>query len=133
MTNQPAVWIIDDDTDDLFLIELAFKSVLPSVSLTLLEDGDDLLLRLEKTSVLPRLVLLDINMSRKNGFEALEEIRSRTAFRLLPVVMLTTSCSVHDRERALALGANGFLTKPLTIPRIIQMLQTLALEWHLYS
>lgn len=67
----PAVWVVDDDADDQFLLEVAFKTINPPIYIKQLYDGDDLLPNLERADSLPKLVLLDLNMGRKGGFEAL--------------------------------------------------------------
>lgn len=127
----PTIWIVDDDEDDQLFIRTAFLNSRPSINVLTLGDGDELLPKLSKCAVLPRLILLDINMPRKNGFETLEELRSVPDFVDLPVVMLTTSSDEEDRKRSLALGANHFLTKPLTQSQLRQLAQELSHQWEL--
>ncbi len=132
MLNLPTVWVVDDDPDDLYLIEHAFKCIMPSMVIKQLNDGEELLPSLEKAPVLPRLVLLDLNMQRMNGFEALAELRTNASYKDLPVIILTTSDAEGDRRRSLALGADGFLTKPPSQEGIITMLQQLTADWELH-
>ncbi|QDK81594.1 response regulator [Spirosoma sp. KCTC 42546] len=127
----PTVWIIDDDEDDQLFIRYAFLDGEPSISVLSLSDGVDLLPRLAECVELPRLLLLDINMPLKNGFETLKELRSIPAYAQLPVVMLTTSSDEDDRQRCLSLGANQFLTKPLTYEQLREMAQELSSNWEL--
>ena len=127
----PTVWIVDDDEDDQLFICSAFKDGQPSIATLSLSDGEELLPMLAECAALPRLILLDINMPRKNGFETLIELRSEPIFLDLPVVMLTTSTSSEDRARCLALGANGFLTKPLSDQQLRDIAQDLTREWEL--
>ncbi len=70
-----AIWVVDDDLDDQFLLEVAFKNITPPISIKQLYDGENLLPNLEKTASLPQLVLLDLNMGHQNGFETLAQIR----------------------------------------------------------
>ena len=130
-TTTPTVWVVDDDEDDQLLIRSAFFEGEPSVKVLLLHDGDELLPKLSQSDQLPRLILLDVNMTRKNGFETLKELRSVADFGDLPVVMLTTSSADEDRRRSLALGANQFLTKPLSYERLKELAQELSQEWAL--
>lgn len=125
------VWIVDDDEDDQQFIRSAFLNGNPSISVLSLRDGEELLPKLAESDELPRLILLDINMPRKDGFETLTELRSVAAYANLPVVMLTTSSSEEDCQRCLALGANDFLTKPLTYRELRQIAEQLSQQWAL--
>jgi CheY-like chemotaxis protein len=125
----PLVWIVDDDEDDQLFIRSAFINSQPPISVLSLSDGEDLLPTLDNYEQTPRLILLDVNMPRKNGFEALSELRSVAKYAALPVVMLTTSSSDQDRQQSLVLGANEFLTKPLTLQQLNQIAQSLLERW----
>jgi CheY-like chemotaxis protein len=70
-------------------------------------------------------------MPRQNGFETLQELRQLPDFAHLPVIMLTTSSNEEDRSRSLVLGANYFLTKPLSYERLKQLAHELSQEWEL--
>lgn len=125
------VWVVDDDEDDQLFIRSAFENGQPPIRVLTLSDGAELLPQLEACDELPRLILLDINMPRKNGFETLKELRSIPDFVDLPVVMLTTSAAETERSRSLALGANQFLTKPLTFDQLKVLAQELSNQWKL--
>ena len=127
----PSVWIVDDDEDDQLFIRAAFGDGTPSISTLSLIDGEELLPTLAACQKLPQLILLDINMPRKNGFETLNELRSVAAYAHLPVAMLTTSSDEEDRQRCLDLGANLFLTKPLTYQQLRELAQQLSRQWAL--
>ncbi|ARK12506.1 response regulator [Fibrivirga algicola] len=129
--NQASVWVVDDDPDDLYLVQLAFQRVLPALSIRLLSDGESLLSGLKQAATLPSLVLLDLNMTPSNGFEILQHLRSLAHGQAIPVVVFTTSDAADDRNRALAMGANGFQTKPDSIGDIGQLLLKLNVEWQL--
>ena len=131
MINLPTVWVVDDDTDDQYLIESAFKQFSPSIPIKQLGDGEELLSCLTKTPELPHLILLDLNMPRMNGFEALEALRNVPAFQKIPVVILTTSSRTEDKQKSMALGADGFLSKPPSQQATVSMLQELTADWHL--
>ena len=132
MMNLPTVWVVDDDADDQYLIKVAFEQFMPTLAIMQLEDGADLLRCLRSVAELPRLILLDLNMQRMNGFEALEAMRNVPAFQKIPVVMLTTSSGIEDKQKSMGLGADGFLTKPLSHQGTISMLRQLTTDWDLY-
>lgn len=127
--NTPTIWVVDDDEDDQLLIRSAFGSA--SINVLALSDGDQLLPKLIESDELPRLVLLDINMTRQNGFETLRQLRSAPNFVNLPVIMLTTSSDESDRRRCLALGADQFLTKPPSYDQLAALAQNLSQQWKL--
>ncbi|QHV93767.1 response regulator [Spirosoma endbachense] len=127
----PVVWIVDDDEDDKYLFEIAFKQLIPPVSIKLFNDGEELLPALIQHDSLPSLIILDLNMPRVNGFEALQQLRAEPAFQKIPVIVLTTSSDYCDRERAKQLGANGFLTKPPTMELTLKLFNQLVQEWKL--
>lgn len=131
MLDSPTVWVVDDDVDDQYLIISAFKQILPSATVKQLTDGDEVVPCLQEAARLPRLILLDLNMTRQNGYETLAELRSIPAYQQLPVVVLTTSADEADRRKSLAMGANGFLTKPPTQQEIIHLLSELVAAWNL--
>ena len=127
----PTVWVVDDDEDDQLFIRSAFEKGQPPVKVLVLNDGADLLPKLAEYDELPRLILLDINMPRKNGFETLRDLRAVADYADLLVVMLTTSSAQHEHDRSLALGANQFLTKPLSFNQLSVLAQELSKQWKL--
>jgi CheY-like chemotaxis protein len=129
-TDSP-VWIVDDDEDDRLFIRSAFQRTKKPIHVRILSDGDQLIPQLANCTKLPRLILLDINMSRQNGFETLAQVRSMPTFAHLPIVMFTTSSDLSDRQRSLALGANQYLTKPCRYEQLIAMAEELTEQWSL--
>lgn len=130
MTTSPTsyiqVWIVDDDPDDQYFLGTAFAGIHPTPTLVYLSNGEDLLQRIETAEDLPRLILLDINMPIVDGMTALETIRSQISPEQLPIVMLTTSDWPTHRQQAMALGANEFITKPVTQQEVNTIVQQLA-------
>ena len=127
----PTVWLVDDDEDDQLFIRSAFRDGHPAIDVLILGDGTELLPTLAQCQTLPRLILLDINMPRQNGFETLTELRRVADYADLPVVMLTTSSAETDRQRSFASGATHFLTKPLTYSQLRRLAQELTRQWAL--
>ena len=123
-TSRPiTILYADDDPEDRMLLMDAWKESRVANELHMVEDGeqlmDYLLRRGEFTSLastpLPGMILLDLNMPRKDGREALREIKSDPALRRVPVIVLTTSKAEEDIYRAYDLGVNSFIVKPVTI------------------
>ncbi|MRS64007.1 response regulator [Larkinella terrae] len=118
------VFIVDDDEDDQFLLQQVFNEYCPECHVTVLSNGLELLARLSKTTILPTLVLLDLNMPLMGGFEALVRIRQEPRYNALPVVVLTTSNQQEDREKARQLKADGFFTKPSEMREYSELMLT---------
>ncbi len=137
LTLPTLILVADDDLEDRMLIEDAFEeSRLPN-PLEFVVDGEDLLDYLHRRngysdpSVSPRpgLILLDLNMPRKNGREALEEIKSDPELRQIPIVIMTTSRDEEDSACTYDLGANAFVTKPVTFEGLVEVVKELGRYW----
>lgn len=105
----------DDDKDDIKFVEEAFSENILNVELVTVEDGQKAIDYLKRLSVLdpnPCLIILDVNMPKLNGKEALVEIRRMERFRNTPIVLFTTSSLPQDKYFAIKHAA-GFITKPL--------------------
>ena len=101
------------------------------------EDGDDAIAFLNQegiyqSAVLPDLILLDLNMPRKNGLEVLQDIRASKRLRRIPVIILTTSSDVGDVVAAYGLSANCYITKPVTLPDFVKAMQAFEHFWLVY-
>jgi CheY-like chemotaxis protein len=122
------VLMADDDEDDCMFARDAFeKSGILGV-VDFVADGAELLEYLSGSDVLPALILLDLNMPRKNGQQALKEIKATPAFQNIPVVILTTSRQEKDVEFCRKHGASSFLTKPSSFSEWIEIMKSLAEE-----
>jgi len=131
------ILIADDDPDDCLLIREAFEEGPLSGDLQFSQDGEDLLARLRNSGGYedrgryprPGLVLLDLNMPKKDGREVLAEIKGDPELRALPVVVLTTSREEEDIIRSYRLGANSFITKPGTFSELAEAVEALGTYW----
>lgn len=123
------VFLVDDDEDDRFLVKEVFKQSSPECKLRLLSNGEELIQALAQTDHLPSLVLLDINMPFMGGMEALKIIRQNPAYDTIPIIMLTTSDQLSDRQQATMLKANGFITKPPTLQQLNNEVLRLKRDW----
>ncbi|MDY6900120.1 MAG: response regulator, partial [Cyanobacteriota bacterium] len=77
----------------------------------------------------PGLILLDLNMPKKDGREALKEIKTNPTFRHIPVVVLTTSKAAEDIQLSYSLGANSFIIKPVTFASLVEVMKTIGKYW----
>jgi CheY-like chemotaxis protein len=127
----------DDDADDRLLAKDALIESRLANDLYLVTDGQELMDYLHRqgkyehpsNSPRPGVILLDLNMPRKDGFEALAEIRSDPALRQIPVVILTTSKAEQDIYKGYDLGANSFVVKPVTFEGLIAAMKALGQYW----
>ena len=131
------VLLADDDPDDRLLIKEALEESRLVVDLRSVEDGEELMDYLHRrgryvepnASPHPDLILLDLKMPRKNGHQALEEIKCTPELRCIPIVVLTTSKAEEDVARAYASGANSFIVKPTSFGSLIEVMKTLRGYW----
>ena len=128
------ILVVDDNEDDVLLLQESLRD-LPMVNLVqAVRDGDEALSFLRREgqyagACRPGLVLLDINMPRKNGFEVLAEMKSDPLLRLIPVVMLTTSNRDADVMAAYGGGACSFVTKPVNFDRLKLIAEHFVCYW----
>ena len=131
------ILMADDDPDDRLLARMALERQGMHGVLRTVDDGEELMDYLHRrgayadpaSSPRPHLVLLDLNMPRMDGREALQALKSDPSLRQIPVVVLTTSRSDEEVFRSYDLGANSFVTKPVTFDELVAVLQRLDLYW----
>lgn len=136
-TNLPVVLYVDDDENDVLFLKMAFKNAGVPNPLQVLPDGRvaiDYLLGVEPYSnrnefPLPCLVLLDVKLPKKSGIEVLQWMRATPEFAMLPVIMLTSSDSEADVQRAYTHGANGYLVKPGSPKELLVMVKAIKDYW----
>ena len=131
--NRVLFLMADDDPDDRELTGQALRRSFPDLDFRTVDDGEQLLAYLRRTgpyadpaaAPFPHLILLDLNMPRMNGHEALAEIKADPALRHLPVVVFTTSAADEDVVRSYAAGVSAFVTKPLTFEALVRAVEGL--------
>ena len=128
--------IAEDDEDDYLLISEAFNDIENIGCIYWAKDGEDLLSYLsaceesdKAREKKPSLIILDFNMPKKDGREALEEIKSHPDSKSIPVIVLTTSQASSDIEQAYQLGANSFIQKPFKYVDFKSTMETLQKYW----
>ncbi|MFN0120646.1 MAG: response regulator [Blastocatellia bacterium] len=130
------ILMADDDPDDRLLTERALRASRVLNDLRFVEDGEQLLDYLlrqgaynAENAPAPGLVLLDLNMPRRDGREALREIKQHPKLHRIPVIVMTTSSGEEDILRSYDLGANSFITKPVTFERLVELMSALGNYW----
>ena len=132
--NALTVLMADDDAEDCMLAAEAFAETGAKAAFSCVEDGQELMDYLSVNSLpeskgLPALILLDLNMPRKDGREALLEIKSKTALQHIPIVILTTSQEQRDIDFTKGAGAKAFITKPATFAKWVEIMESLVESW----
>jgi len=135
--NMITILIADDDPDDRELTRDALQECRLANDVHFVEDGEQLLDYLNRRGAyqkhagepLPGLILLDLNMPRMDGREALKEIKANRELRRIPVVVLTTSKAEEDILRTYDLGVNSYVTKPVTFESLVETIKVLGKYW----
>jgi len=131
------ILMADDDPDDRLLVEDAFAEIRLDNPLDFVGDGVELMDYLHRRGAythlagtsLPGLILLDLNMPRKDGREALNEIKKDEVLRKIPIVILTTSKADEDLLASYELGANSFVVKPVTFDKLVEVIRVVTDYW----
>ena len=131
------VLLADDDPNDVFLLQRAFQKTNIANPLRVVRDGEEAMAYLggrdqyadRQLHPLPVLLLLDLKMPRKSGFEVLRWLRQQSGLKRLPVVVLTSSNQNPDINKAFDLGANSYIVKPGGFDSLVEMVKNLNLYW----
>ena len=136
-TKPNVIIMAEDDADDRLLVKDALQECQWNADLRFVENGEELLdylLRQGKykraeESPRPGLILLDLNMPKKDGREVLRDIRAHAELRRIPVVVLTTSRADTDIERTYELGANSYIAKPVQFDGLVNLMRMISQYW----
>ena len=131
------ILLADDDEEDRMLTGDALKESRVLNDLRFVADGEELLEYLRhagrygdpRSAPRPGLILLDLNMPRKDGREALREIKADRDLRRIPIIVLTTSKAEEDIYRTYDLGANSFITKPVAFQSLVEIMKEIGRYW----
>ena len=134
MQNPIEILLIEDNPADIRLTQEAFREARLQNTVHVVQDGVNAMAFIRQTAPFqqaprPDLILLDLNLPKKDGREVLKEIKSDTHTRTIPVVVLTTSDDEADVLRSYNLHANAYLVKPIDILQFIKMIQSLEDFW----
>ncbi|MDJ0705264.1 MAG: response regulator [Leptolyngbyaceae cyanobacterium MO_188.B28] len=131
------ILMADDDPDDCLLAREALAESRLANDLHFVSDGEELMdymyqrgkYAAPNSAPRPGFILLDLNMPRKDGREALKEIKADPNLRHIPIIVLTTSKANEDIYRSYAQGANSFITKPVTFASLVEVMRSLEKYW----
>jgi CheY-like chemotaxis protein len=131
------ILMADDDADDRLMTKEAFEASQLANDLRFVEDGVQLMDYLNQRGAYsdpalaprPGIILLDLNMPKKDGREVLAEIRANPAFRAIRVIVMTTSKAEEDIYRTYNLGAASYITKPVTFEALVEVIRALGKYW----
>ena len=135
--NTMVILIADDDPEDRMLVKEALEESRLKNKMAFVENGEELLDYLQNRGKfadkeaypIPGLILLDLNMPKKDGREALKEIKADPHLRIIPIVVLTTSKAEEDILRTYNLGVSSFIAKPVTFSGLVDAMRTLSKYW----
>jgi CheY-like chemotaxis protein len=136
MNNSLTILIAEDDADDRFLLKTAFDESGFTDNLHFVENGVELIRHLKllkedltNTIAVPNFILADLNMPKKDGREALKEIKEDEFLRKIPVVVFSTTGNENEKRRCFELGAHSYYTKPVSFRGLLDMVSELHHYW----
>lgn len=137
-TQRVEILLVEDNEDDVVLIQEAFGESRMVSAIQTVSNGEEALAYLRREGQyqavsLPEMVLLDINMPKKNGFEVMQAIKSDPQLRSLPVVMLTTSDREEDIVQSYAGGACSYIRKPVDLAQFQTIMRQFEVYWTMIS
>lgn len=127
------VLLVEDDLNDSLLMKHAFEQLEISVSLKIVHDAEEAITRLkfvsDSGSTAPDLIILDLKLPGRSGFDILKWIRSQEPLKHIPVIVLSSSAHHSDVLRCYQLGANSYLVKPVRHQDLIEMIRAIKNYW----
>jgi len=138
--NQFTVLLVEDDINDIFIVKRAFRSARIPNPLQVVTDGEEAISYLQgdgkyadrNVYPLPRLMVMDINMPRRSGFEVLEWVKTKSQpLRRMPIIIVSSSDSPADINRAYELGANAYMIKPMNYRAVEHLFESITHYWGL--
>jgi two-component system response regulator len=135
MNSNFSILIADDDNDDKMLLRLAFQENKLTHKLHFVDDGAELMNYLgdcvkgKENAQYPSIIMLDLNMPRMDGREALHRIKADNAWKKIPVIIFSTSGVEQDIEFTYKLGANSYITKPSEFLKLVEIVHNLNAFW----
>lgn len=139
MVSHPVeILLVEDNEDDIVIIQEAFIESKSLNVINTVSDGEEALTYLRREGqykgiALPSLVLLDINMPKKNGFEVIEAVKADPQLRSIPIIMLTMSAREEDIKRSYASGACSYIRKPVNLDQFQSVVKLFELYWTMIS
>ncbi len=129
MTEERVILLVEDNPDDEALAIRALRKNNIKNEIVVARDGVEAIDYLQGDGRKPSLILLDIKLPKKNGFDVLEKVRSGEKTRMIPVVILTSSKEEDDLARGYSLGANSYIRKPVDFKQFTEAVRQLGMYW----
>ncbi len=126
--NEGPILLVEDDSNDVFLIKRAFKKAGIKNPLVVKEEGDSAMEYLNEKER-PLLILLDLKLPRKSGLDILKWIKEQSHLKRIPVIVLTSSMERKDVNTAYNLGANSYLEKPFSLKELDEIMEKIKGYW----
>ena len=127
--NQLSILLIEDDPDDVELMQEALKGTDTQYTMHVIGEGDGVLPYLEVCKKFPNVIILDLNMPKKDGREALKEIKQHPVFKKIPVIIFTTTKNENEIRRCYELGANTYIVKPVSFDALLRVVEDIRSYW----
>jgi chemotaxis family two-component system response regulator Rcp1 len=132
--DKPRILLVEDNPGDIRLTQEALKESQIEITLDVVSDGEqavDFLMQRNRfsDSIRPNIILLDLNLPKKNGIEVLKEIKVHDSLKKIPVIVLTTSDAEHDISKAYELHANCYILKPVDFDDFAQVIKLIETYW----
>lgn len=131
---KPRVLLVEDNPGDIRLTQEALKESSMEIMLDVVSDGEqalDFLMRRGKftESIRPHVILLDLNLPKKNGIEVLKEVKAHESLKKIPIIVLTTSDADHDISKAYSFNANCYILKPVDFDDFAKVIKLIEVYW----
>ena len=131
---KPRVLLVEDNPGDIRLTQEALKESTVEIALDVVTDGEqaiDFLLKRNKfvDAQRPHVILLDLNLPKKNGIEVLKEVKTHDSLKKIPVIVLTTSDADHDISKAYSFNANCYILKPVDFDDFAKVIRLIEVYW----
>jgi len=126
------ILVVEDNPNDIFLLKSAFEEAASDINVSFFEDGTGVVGHLESRQQqipAPELLLLDLNIPGRDGFEVLEWLRRQPGLRKMPVIIFSSSGAAADIDQAYELGANSYLVKPFDFRQLTEMVRRIVGYW----
>jgi two-component system, response regulator len=137
MKRKSMILIADDDSDDCYLIRLAFEDCKIDNPIVFFKNGQEIVDYINQPETVEEksigLIILDLNMPKMDGREALNKLKSNPLWRKIPVVVMTTSNAMEDVQKCYDLGANSFITKPSSYDDLNNTIRIMVKMWLNYA
>lgn len=131
MQNSPLILVAEDDPDDTLLLKDAFSDI-NQLAISFLTNGKLLIAQLKMLQLannLPILIIIDLNMPVLDGRSVLKELKKNEATASIPVIVLSTTRNQTDIDEVMTLGAKAFFTKPATYSELVNIVNTISIQW----